>query len=80
MEYMELYRHIEKVIEYTGRPVTVLKPEHDFEYYLSEIVIQKGENAGKRGYGWPRLWNRWCTRAFKERLTRNYLRENTGSL
>lgn len=69
MECPELYRHIEKVKEYTGRPVTVLKPEHDFEYYLSEIIIQKGENADKRGYGWPRLWNRCCTRAFKERLT-----------
>lgn len=79
MEYPELYRHIEKVKKYTGRPVTVLKPEHTFEYYLSEIVIQKGANAGKRGYGWPRLWNRWCTRAFKERLTRNYLKEKYAS-
>ena len=75
MEFPELYRHIEKVKEYIDRPITVLKPEHNFEYYLSEIVIQKGANAGKCGYGWPRLWHRWCTRAFKERLTRNYLKE-----
>ena len=77
MEFPELYRHIEKVKEYIDRPITVLKPEHNFEYYLSEIVIQKGANAGKCGYGWPRLWHRWCTRAFKERLTRNYLKEST---
>ncbi len=75
MEFPELYRHIKKVKEYIDRPITVLKPEHNFEYYLSEIVIQKGANAGKCGYGWPRLWHRWCTRAFKERLTRNYLKE-----
>ena len=75
MEFPELYRHIEKVKEYIDRPITVLKPEHNFEYYLSEIVIQKGANAGKCGYGWPRLWHRWCTRAFKERLTRKYLKE-----
>lgn len=39
MEFPELYRHIEKVKEYIDRPITVLKPEHNFEYYLSVTAV-----------------------------------------
>ena len=75
MEFPELYRHIDYVEKHIGRKITCLHPEHSFEYYLCEKVIVCGPNTGKHGLGWPRPWRRWCTRAFKERLARDYLRE-----
>ncbi len=74
LEFPELYRHINAVEKYIGIPVTRLKSEHTFEHFLCEKVITRGPNAGKHGLGWPRPWRRWCTRAFKERLVRDYLR------
>ena len=74
MEFPAMYEHIDKVEKYIGRPITRLKPPHDFIYYFAQHPKKRGKNKGKLGYGWPRMWARWCTRLFKIDLTAKYLR------
>ncbi|MBM6731829.1 phosphoadenosine phosphosulfate reductase family protein [Megasphaera stantonii] len=74
MEFPAMYEHIDKVEKYIGRPITRLKPPHDFIYYFAQYPKKRGKNKGKLGYGWPRMWARWCTRLFKIDLTAKYLR------
>lgn len=75
LEFPELYEHIKKVEAYTGRPVTVLHPQHTFEYYLAEVIKTKGKHTGEAGYGWVRKKNqRWCTGVLKEKVAARYLR------
>ena len=76
MEFPELYRHLEVVEVYTGRKITRLKAPHSFEYYLCEIS-KTGKHADQLGYGWPRMFNRWCTGQMKEKVTARYLK-NAG--
>lgn len=76
-EFPEMYEHIKKVEEYIGRKITFLEAEKPFDYYFSEHVKTRGkdkENQNKKGYGWPRMWVRWCTRLLKQKLTRDYLK------
>lgn len=72
-EFPDMYKHIEKVEKYICRPITRLKAEHNFDYYFSEYEKTKGKNKGNKGYGWPRMWVRWCTRIFKHDITKKYL-------
>ena len=74
MEFPSMYEHIDRVEQYIGRKITRLKPPHSFVYYFAEYEKTRGKNKGKRGYGWPRMWSRWCTRLFKIDLTAKYLR------
>lgn len=77
MEFPEVYQHIKLVEKYIGRKVTRLSAAHSFEYYLTEIPTKpiKTENRG-HGYGWPRMFNRWCTGRMKIRVTENYLKSS----
>lgn len=74
MEFPAMYEHIDKVEKYICRPITRLKPPHDFIYYFAQHPKTRGKNKGKQGYEWPRMWARWCTRLFKIDLTAKYLR------
>lgn len=76
-EFPQMYDHIKKVEEYIGRKVTVLKAEKSFDHYFCEHEVTKGKNAGKKGYGWARMWVRWCTRVLKTEPTEAYLK-NAG--
>ena len=78
MEFPGMYDHIAKVERYIGRKVTRLRPPHDFIYYFAQYRKTRGKNKGECGYGWPRMWSRWCTRLFKIDLTAKYLR-NIGN-
>lgn len=75
MEFPQMYAHIDKVEKYTGRKITRIKAEKSFEYYFSEHIKNKGKNVGSVGYGWPRMWVRWCTRLLKQEPTKRYLRD-----
>lgn len=44
VEFPEMYEHIDKVEKYIGRPITRLKQEHSYEYYLLEHK-QKNEET-----------------------------------
>ena len=75
MEFPEMYEHIDRVEQYIGIKITRLRPPHDFIYYLAKHPKTRGKNKGLLGYGWPRMWARWCTRLFKIELTAKYLRD-----
>lgn len=74
MEFPGMYDHIKRVEKYTGKKITVIHPEHDFMYYFNEVVKTRGKNKGKKGYGWPRPFIRWCTRFLKMNPTQKYMK------
>ena len=46
-EFPEMYEHIRKVEEYTGRPITRLKAPKSFDYYFCQHIKTKGKNQGQ---------------------------------
>lgn len=75
VEFPEMYNHIKQVEEYIGRPITKLKDEHSFEYYMLEHVKTRGKNKGQKGYSWSDFRNRWCTSNLKKKVIKRYLRK-----
>ena len=78
-EFPAMYRHIAKVEHYIGMPITVLKPEKSFDYWMFEHVKVKGKSKGSVGYGWPMPKIRWCTAALKREVASKYLNEKYGN-
>lgn len=72
-EFEEMYKHIEKVQGMIDIPITTLKSDKSFEYYMFEHMKTKGKNKGKRGYSWPDFRNRWCTQLLKKSVVKKYL-------
>lgn len=66
---------IEKVKRSINIPITILKSEKSFEYYMFDHVKTKGKNKGSKGYSWPDFRNRWCTSNLKQKIISQYLRE-----
>lgn len=78
MEFPGMYQHIEEVrrhIKPYGKDITILKAEHDYEWYMFHKPIIRGKNKGQHGFGWAGMNNRWCTRALKIEPTQNYLKQ-----
>lgn len=73
-EFPGMYDHIAAVETLIGRKVTVLKAEKSFDYYFAEHIKTKGKGKLSQGYGWARMWVRWCTRLLKQKPTRDYLK------
>lgn len=73
VEFPEIYSHLDKLEEYTGRKITRLGSDKDFTYYMTEYVKKKGKNKGRCGYGWPRSRSRWCTSLLKQERASSYL-------
>ena len=81
LEFPEMERHIDKVQRYTGRDITVLKPEKDFMFLATEheVTIKTTKLAGispgdiVQGYGYPSLRSRWCTSKLKINVINRYL-------
>jgi 3'-phosphoadenosine 5'-phosphosulfate sulfotransferase (PAPS reductase)/FAD synthetase len=78
MEFPQMYEHIDKVERYIARPITKLKAEKPFEYWMFEHIKTKGERQGQEGYGWPTMWARWCTAALKQDVVKRYLRQHSN--
>lgn len=74
-EFPEMYQHIEDVEKYINRPITRLKSNKTFEYYMFEHVKVKGKNKGKKGYSWSDFRNRWCTTLLKTKVINEYLKK-----
>ena len=82
LEFPEMEEHIKKVEEYIGRKITILESEKDFMYYATEQTrviksektpgFQPGEIA--KGYGYPTVKARWCTKHLKTEVMDKYLR------
>ena len=76
VEFPELYQHLEAVEAYIGRKITRLAAPHSFEYYMADIPkIRQREGNRNTGYGWPRMFNRWCTKHFKIVPVKKYLQD-----
>lgn len=73
-EFPGMYVHIGKVEQYIGRKITTLKAEKSFDYYFAEHIKTKGKGKVSQGYGWARMWVRWCTRLLKQEPTKKYLK------
>lgn len=65
-EFDELYDHVDKVERYIGRPITRLKAEHGYEYYLYQHEKVRGKYKGECGHGWSSMLKRWCTNRLKQ--------------
>lgn len=61
-EFPEMHEHIERLRRFIDVPITVLKPPHPFEWYMTEYLMKRGKRKGEFGYGFPRPNARWCTR------------------
>ena len=75
VEFPEMYEHIEQVKKYISLPITTLKSEYNFEYYMFEHVKTKGKNKGSKGYSWSDFRNRWCTYLLKQQPINKYLKQ-----
>lgn len=78
MEFPGLYKHIEEVRQYIrryGKDITFLKAEHEYEWYMFDKPIVRGKYIGSKGYGWPAMDRRWCTRELKIEPTQKYLKD-----
>jgi len=76
LEFDAMYRHIEKLEKYIGRPIIHLKSEYSFEYlFLEHLPKRKNPDLyGRKGYSWANFQNRWCTTMLKQRVIDSYLR------
>lgn len=74
IEFPEMYKHIKQVEEYIKRPITIIRAENSFKYYMLDHIKTKGKNKGKAGYSWPDFRNRWCTTVLKQNVFKNYLK------
>lgn len=74
-EFDDMYKHIDKVKDMIDMPITILKNEKSFEYYMFDHIKTKGKNKGTKGYSWPDFRNRWCTQALKKSVIKKYLKE-----
>ena len=79
MEFPVMYRHIEKVkavVENAGIKFTMIKAEHDFEYYMYEYQPdRRNGQCANVGLSWPGMRMRWCTGTFKTRPINAYFKE-----
>lgn len=74
VEFPAMYEHLQRIEQYTGRQITRLKADKPFLYYFAEHVKEKGKGKCQQGYGWPRMWVRWCTCLLKQQPTTQYLK------
>lgn len=74
MEFPAMYEHLQRVEQSTGRKITRLKADKPFLYYFAEHVKENGKRKEQKGYGWPRMWVRWCTRLLKQQPTAQHLK------
>ena len=77
LEFDAMYRHIDKLEKYIGKPITRLKSDKDFEYLLLEHMPKRKnpELIGRKGYSWSGPRNRWCTAILKQRVIDKYLHD-----
>lgn len=74
LEFPAMYRHIEKVEQAIGRPITRVQCEYSFEYLMLEHMVERKQNTllarqygmERKGYSWPGPKMRWCTQKLKD--------------
>lgn len=76
-EFPAMYRHIDRlreVAERNGIKFTVLRAEHDFDYYFAEKTVVSAKYENRKGYSWAGPLNRWCTSKMKISIMEKYFR------
>ena len=81
LEFPELYEHMKKVERDTGRKITTVRSDDDFEYLFAEKYIERKRNTAmsqkyglqRKGYGWAGPKMRWCTEKLKTQPRERYL-------
>jgi 3'-phosphoadenosine 5'-phosphosulfate sulfotransferase (PAPS reductase)/FAD synthetase len=76
IEFDGMHKHLEKMQEQFD--ITILKPEHDFEYYMFEHKIKTSTRAGQKGFGWSNPNYIWCRRFLKLAVITEYLDKKYG--
>lgn len=76
LEFPQMYDHLAKLEQYIGRKITILKAEHDFEYYFYHYHPTRKNPALEQydGMSWAGPVNRWCTGVLKTRVVKAYLK------
>ena len=79
LEFPQMYRHIEKLEKNIPIPITRLKADRSFEYYLLEHKPKRrnpnNPHADNVGFSWADSRSRWCTAILKVRVIDKHLRE-----
>ena len=78
VEFPPMYNHIKKVEMFINRPITILKSDKSFEYYMFDHIKSRGKNKGQKGYSWSDFRNRWCTSRLKKDVIKKYLKKYKG--
>lgn len=86
MEFPAMYSHIGRVreaVESEGVKFTVLKADRTFDWYFLEKPVDSEVHGHYRGYAWPSMRMRWCTRHLKAEVSDRYpkgIRERCGDV
>lgn len=77
LEFPQMYEHLEKLEQYTGRTITRLQPPHSFEtfFYAYSPQRKNPKLQDRRGLSGPGPQARWCTGRLKHRVMDAYMRE-----
>ncbi len=75
VEFPEMITHVEKVRSMIDVPFTAIKPDCDFEYWMTKHVKIRGDHKGEVGYGWPDMGRRWCTKIKTDSIDRGRRRD-----
>lgn len=79
-EFPAMYSHIKEVESYISRKITVLRPSHSFDWFLSCYQIKNVDspNYSRTGLGWCGHIFRWCTGYLKVKPMDLYLKPLNG--
>lgn len=77
-EFPALYRHIDKIEKYINIPITRIKAEKSFDYWMFEHIKPRSKRIEETGYGWPSSTVRWCTGNLKIQPIKKYLKNKYG--
>lgn len=77
LEFPQMYDHLNRLEDYTGKEITRLKAPRDFEYYFFEYHPKRKNPLLDQfdGMSWPGPRNRWCTGMLKIRIINDYLKK-----
>jgi 3'-phosphoadenosine 5'-phosphosulfate sulfotransferase (PAPS reductase)/FAD synthetase len=59
-EFPEILDNVDMVAQMI-KPLKITRLTLEFDYFLSDVILTRGKNKGKAGYGWPDFTQRWCT-------------------
>lgn len=78
MEFPAMYAHIDKIkehVEASGVKFTELRSERTFrELFIEKPIESSKYGHSYRGYGWPGMYIRWCTKHLKTEIIGRHLK------